>query len=122
VRLCLDEHYAPEIARQLRERGHDVFSVKERPELVGLSDATLVAVLIQERSTLMTENVADVAPMEQGFASRGDDHWGFIYTSRSMPRGRSTIGLFVEALDRFLSDRPGEQDLRNQVSWLQPPR
>jgi Domain of unknown function (DUF5615) len=27
VKLLLDEHYSPEIARQLRTRGHDVVAV-----------------------------------------------------------------------------------------------
>jgi hypothetical protein len=51
-----------------------------------------------------------------------DDHWGRIYTlPRSLPRATTTIGRFVEALDTFLSERPGEDDLRNQIWWLQPP-
>jgi hypothetical protein len=122
VRLCLDEHYSPEIARRLRVRGHDVSSAKERAELLGLPDPALLAVLIQERSALMTENVGDFAPIERALAARGDDHWGFVYTPpRSMPRAASTIGVFVEALDGFLSDRRGDDDFRNQVWWLQPP-
>jgi Domain of unknown function (DUF5615) len=122
VRLCLDEHYSPEIARQLRDRGHDVSSAKERLELRGLPDPALLAVPIHERSALMTENVSDFASIERALAARGDDHWGFVYTSpRSMPRAASTVGVFVEALDRFLSDRPEEDDFRNQVWWLQPP-
>jgi Domain of unknown function (DUF5615) len=122
VRLCLDEHYTPEIARQLRERGHEVSSVKERPELLGQPDTALLAAAIHEHSALMTENVGDFAAIEQALAARGDDHWGLIYTSpRSLPRATATIGLFVEALDTFLSERPGEDAFRNQVWWLQPP-
>lgn len=122
MRLCLDEHYAPEIARQLRQRSHEVSSVKERPELLGLPDAALLAAAIHEHSALMTENVGDFAPIEQALVASGDDHWGLIYTSpRSLPRAARTIGLFVEALDTFLSERPGEDDLRKQVWWLQPP-
>ncbi|HEY7560631.1 MAG TPA: DUF5615 family PIN-like protein [Gaiellaceae bacterium] len=122
MRLCVDEHYSPEIARRLRVRGHDVSSAKERAELLGLPDPALLAVLIQERSALMTENVGDFAPIERALAARGDDHWGFVYTPpRSMPRAASTIGVFVEALDGFLSDRRGDDDFRNQVWWLQPP-
>ncbi len=33
MRLLLDEHCSPEIARQLRTLGHDVVAVAERPDL-----------------------------------------------------------------------------------------
>jgi hypothetical protein len=119
VRLCLDEHYSPEIARLLRDRGHDVSAVKERPELVGLPDAQLVAALQAERSALLTENVQDFVPIAQALAARGEEHWGFVFTSsRSLPRGSGTIGRYVDLLDAFLCERPGEDDLKNQVSWL----
>lgn len=121
MRLCLDEHYPREIAELLRGRGHDVSSVAERPELQGLPDVRLVEVVVAERSALMTENVRDFVPLERDHAAGGLDHWGFVYaSSRSLPRRRDTIGTFVAILDRFLSERPGEDDFRNQVWWLQP--
>jgi hypothetical protein len=43
VRLLLDEMISPRIARELRDRGHDVQAVKrDRPELAGCSDRELV--------------------------------------------------------------------------------
>jgi predicted nuclease of predicted toxin-antitoxin system len=38
VRLLLDEMLSPQIARNLRERGHDVMAIKERAEWVSLHD------------------------------------------------------------------------------------
>jgi Domain of unknown function (DUF5615) len=122
VRLCLDEHYAIRIAVALRERGHEVSAVKERPELLGVEDRDLLAVMQGERCALLTENVSDFMPLVQELAARDEDHWGVVFSSPvSMPRGTGTIGLFVEALDRLLAERRAEDGLLNQVWWLQSP-
>jgi Domain of unknown function (DUF5615) len=59
----LDEHYSPEIARQLRTRGQDVMAVAERPDLVGLGDDELLARMAQEQRAIMTNNVKDFMPL-----------------------------------------------------------
>jgi len=71
VRLCLDEHYSDEIAVQLRAAGHDVDRVKERPELISLSDAELLATMTVERRALLTENVGDFAPPLRALTAGG---------------------------------------------------
>jgi Domain of unknown function (DUF5615) len=121
VRLCLDEHYSVRIAEELRGRGRDVVAVKERSDLIALSDGQLWAVMQGERRALLTENVADFVPLVQQSIAAGEDHWGIVFSSaRSMPRGSGTIGLFVERLDELLQRHPGEDDFRNGVHWLQP--
>jgi hypothetical protein len=61
-------------------------------------------------------------PLLHRLASRGDEHHGLILSSpASMPRGAGTIGVFVEALERFLDDHRAEDALRNQIHWLRPP-
>jgi hypothetical protein len=118
VRLCLDEHYATQIAEALRERGHAVVAVKERPELRGLGDRELLAVVQAERCALLTENVADFMPIVHELVARNEDHWGFVFSSpASMPRGTGTIGLFVEALDALMIERPAENSLLNRI-WV----
>lgn len=122
MKCCLDEHYARAIAEQLRDRDHDVICAKERPDLVGMSDRDLTSALQVEKRGLVTENVSDFMPIVQELATAAEDHWGFVFTSpRSMPRGAATIGLYVDVLDAFLSERTSEDGLKNQVSWLQPP-
>jgi len=119
VKLLPDEHYSPEIARQLRTRGQDVVAVAERADLVGLSDDELLRRMAQERRAIMTNNVKDFMPLASRAALGADDHSGLLFTSdRSLPRRSGAIGRFVDALDVFLQRHQGEDSYRNQVQWL----
>jgi hypothetical protein len=119
VRLCLDQHYAPQIAAALRGHGHDVISAEAEEELRGLSDEELLAFCVRGRRALVTENVADFMPLVHRLAERAEEHHGVVFSSpASMPRGAGTIGLFVEVLDRLLRDCPADDALRDQVRWL----
>jgi hypothetical protein len=121
VRLCLDEHYSAQIAVELRERGHDVDCVKERPDLIQLSDSELLSQVQGEQRAILTENVADFMPLIRAMVGAGESHHGVVFTSsRSMPRHRGTIGLYVDALDRLMRAYPGEQDFIDRVEWLTP--
>ena len=121
MRLCLDEHYSVRIATDLRDLGQDVHCVKERSELVSLSDDELLAVLIGERRALLTENVADFAPIIQRLVTAGETHYGIVYTSdKTMPRSRNTIGVYVQAIDALMRRFPGDDDFVNGVEWLSP--
>ena len=121
MKLLLDEHYSPKIADELRARGHDVVSVKERDELQGLGDLQLWNSAVAEGRALLTENVADFMPLVREAAAQGDRHFGVVFTSpRSMPRGAGTIGLYVDVLNAFLRAHPGEEALLDQVAWLGP--
>jgi Domain of unknown function (DUF5615) len=123
VKLLLDEHYSPEIARQLRAQGHDVVAVAERADLVGLSDDELLRLMAQERRAIMTNNVKDFMPLAGRAAVAAVDHYGLLFTSdRSLPRGIATIGRFVDALNGFLQRHEGEDSCRNRVQWLSTSR
>ena len=118
MRLLLDEHYSPAIARQLRTRGHDVVAVPERADLVSLSDDDLRR-MAQERRAIMTNNVKDFMPLANRAAQGDDDHYGLLFTSdKSMPRRSDAIGRVVDALDAFLQRHQSEDSYRNQVQWL----
>jgi hypothetical protein len=122
VRLLLDEHYSPEIARQLRGRGHDVIAVAERADLVGLSDEELLRRMARERRAIMTNNVKDFVPLTSRALLEGSDHYGLLLTSdKSMPRRNDAIGCVVDALDTFLQCHQTEDSCRNQVQWLSAP-
>jgi hypothetical protein len=122
VRLLLDEHYSPEIARQLRARDHDVEAVAERADLVGLGDEELLRRMAQEQRAIMTNNVKDFVPLTGRAAVAGDEHFGLVLTSdRSFPRRSDAIGRTVAALDDFLRLHQAKDGLRNQVHWLTTP-
>ena len=117
LRLLLDEHFSPEVARQLRSRGHDVIAARERIELHGLTDRDLLAAAVEERRVLVTENVADFVELHRQSVVRGGPHAGLIFTSpRRFPRTRRAIGRLVRALDALVADGP--QDLEGQTWWL----
>ncbi len=119
MRLLLDEHYSTRIAEELRSRGHDVVSAKERDDLRGLSDRELWGSAVGEVRALLTENVQDFMPLVREGAARGDRHQGVVFTSpRSMPRSVRTIGLYVERLDALLREHPADDALADQVRWL----
>lgn len=121
MKLLLDELYSPTIAEELRKTGHDVVSVQESDDLRGLDDRELWVRASAEGRALMTESVADFAPLVREAAAQGDRHLGVVFTSpRSMPRGVGTIGLYVDVLDAFLREHPGEEALLDQVAWLGP--
>lgn len=119
MRLVLDEHYSQQIAVELRERGHDVVSVTERPDLEGLTDSELLALMSAERRAILTENWADFAREIENATAGGTDHYGVVFTSRKrLPRSRDTIGLYVSVLDDFLRRHPAEDALLHSYRWL----
>jgi len=121
VRLLLDEHFSPEIARQLRSRGHDALAARERTDVHGLADDDLLALATAERRTVVTENVADFVQLHRASVATHRAHFGIVFTSpRQFPRTRRAIGRMVRALDVLLSAHPSNDSLVDQTWWLEP--
>lgn len=119
MRLLLDEHLSPEIARQLRSRGHDVEAVVERTELVSLPDHELSARMAAEQRAILTNDIPDYVKLFGEALRRGEEHYGLLLVDeRRMPRSRNTIGLYVRVLDELLEGNSAEDALRNQIRWL----
>ena len=86
MKLLLDEHYADDIAAQLRAAGHDAVTVCERA-LKGTDDESLLVLAVSEGRALLTNNARDFLPLVGRWAASGDDHCGVLLTSdSSMPR------------------------------------
>jgi phage tail protein X len=62
LKLLLDEHPSPGIARQLPERGHDAIAVGERTDLRGRPDRVHFASLPEEQRVIVTRDLADLGP------------------------------------------------------------
>ncbi len=55
MKVLLDEMFSPDVARALRERGHNAVAVIERPHLVALDDVELFAAAQNEQRGVVTE-------------------------------------------------------------------
>jgi NADPH-dependent 2,4-dienoyl-CoA reductase/sulfur reductase-like enzyme len=119
LRLLLDEHYSPLIAEQLRERGHEVVAIVERPDLTGRSDGELLSLMAAERRAILTENWSDFQRELQSAAAEDRTHYGIVFTSRrQLPRGKGTIGLYADVLDDFLGRHEADDGLLDSYRWL----
>jgi len=123
MKLLLDEHFSPEIARQLRDRGHDAVAVRDLVEVRGLSDAEVLSLATGQRRAIVTENVADFVELHRAAIITRSTHFGLVFTSpRQFPRTRRAIGRLVRALEALLTTHPSADALRDQTWWLEPAR
>jgi predicted nuclease of predicted toxin-antitoxin system len=110
MKLLLDEMYAPDIAEQLRARGHDVASVHDASycRLEGEPDEEVWAPALADNRVLVSENVQDFRRLEADALARTQPRAPLIFTTdRQFPRGDpATIGRLVTALDALLAAEP----------------
>ena len=121
MRLLIDEMWPRFVARALRERGHDVVAVAERPDLRTRADSVILAAALAEGRVVVTENSKDFRPMALAEIRAGRPYPAFIFTdNQSWLRTRSGAragGRLVTALDALLTsgaEIEGEH-------WLAPP-
>ncbi len=121
MRLLVDEHYSPVLARVLRDRGHDVEAIAERADLVGATDEAVLTAAEREARGLVTNNARHLVPIAGRRLEAGGSHHGLILTSdRTLPRGREAIGGLTRALDALLTSLPADEALVDQTRWLAP--
>lgn len=120
MRLLLDEMISPRIARELREQGHDVQAIKrDRPDLSGRGDREIVQRMSAERRVIVTNDVADFQAIHLGMLSADEEHAGIVFTFDAvLPRRKSTIARWVQALAELLAGHPDEDALRNRTHHL----
>jgi hypothetical protein len=119
VKLLLDEMLSPDIARQLRARGHDVQSVAGHPDWEGRSDSQIMVVARTECRAIVTNNLRDYRPLHsEAVTPGGQGHFGMIFIPTTYRRTRSDTGRIIAALETKLAQYPGETDLANGELWL----
>jgi hypothetical protein len=120
LRLLLDEHFSPEIARQLRSRGHDVLAVKERAELIGRPDRVHFASIPEQRRAIVTQDLADFRPLLAEALRSGTKTYGLVCVPARVSLSRKAIGSVVDTLEKLLQQNPGDEDLidRGGETWL----
>ena len=107
MKLLLDEHLSPEIARQLCDRGHDVVAVGERADLRGRPDRVHVSSLPDEQRAIVTRDMADFRSLLAVELRRGGKTYGLVCVPQRFSLSREGIGRLVRALDALLRAHPG---------------
>jgi len=117
VRLVLDEHLPPEIARQLKDRGFDVVAAAD----VGLlrqPDEAVFQWAIDNARAVVTSNIRDYRMLHTWLLSRGERHHGLVLVSRRHPNSTAGTGRLVGALADLLVSMSPDQDLQSGEYWL----
>jgi hypothetical protein len=109
--------WSPEVAVQLRRRGHDVVAVKERSDLTGEPDIAIFAAAQVEDRAVVTENVPDYRTLGRSARHGRTSHAGLIFTTNNrFPRHDArTVGRLVSALERLVVSGV---DLTDREHWL----
>ena len=119
MKLLLDEMLSPEIARQLRSRGHDVEPVAGNPDREALSDPEVLALARAEHRAIVINNLRDFRPLHhEAITPGGVGHFGMIFMPGGYRRTRADTGRIIAALEAILAQYPGEKDLANGEAWL----
>ena len=106
------------IAEGLRKRNIDAVAVTERDELVGLSDAEVLALAASERRALVTNNVVDFRRLhEMSARPGGEGHFGIVYIPSAQRRTRRDTGKIVKALEALAVGNPDDASLRDSEAW-----
>ena len=124
MKLLLDEMHGLAVAALLRDWGHDAAAVKERADLIGLSDQDLLQAATAEGRAVITENVHDFAVLHRYILASGQRHSGLMLAhARRFPcSAPNHARVLADALASLLSERGSILDgVDSFVWWLQRP-
>lgn len=107
MRLLLDEHINPEVARQLRKKGYDVVSVEEA-QMREASDEQLLNFATSQNRALVTYNIRDFQLLLSKWHRAARHHSGIIFVNEKTA-SQKTVGPLVRALKKLLDTAPRPQ-------------
>jgi predicted nuclease of predicted toxin-antitoxin system len=116
VKALLDEQLSLQIAVLLRQTGHDVQAVTERPDLLGRSDRIIFEVASDEGRAVITNNIKDFRPLAAEWLAQGRVHAGLILLPSTRTRTRSAIAMLAEGISTLMRDHP--DGLSGSERWI----
>ena len=118
MKALLDEQLSPRIAELLRDRGHDVQAVVDRPDLAGRSDRVVLEIAAGEERAVITNNIKDFRPLAAERLTRGQSHAGLILLPSTRIRTRGAVEILANAIERILREHP--DGLPSTERWIPP--
>ncbi len=116
MKALLDEQLSPQIARVLRERGLDVDSVAERPDLVESSDERILDTASNEQRAVVTNDIKDFRPLAAARLADGRGHAGLILIPAARSRRRAATGDLADAIEMTM--RAHLNGIANAEHWI----
>ncbi|MGI8889144.1 MAG: DUF5615 family PIN-like protein [Nocardioidaceae bacterium] len=93
-------------------------AVRDRTDLNGRSDRTILEVASSELRAVVTNNIKDFRPLAAERLARGRVHSGLILSPSSRTRTRAAIGPLADAIEIVLRDHP--DGLNSSERWIGP--
>lgn len=120
LKLLLDEHISPSVARSLRRHssGVVVHTILEWDQgvLLGQSDPLVLQAAARHKLTLVTYDRRTVPSLLKAWAEEGRSHAGVVFVDeKTIAPGN--IGVLAQALTQLLRER-GSWDWKNRVLFL----
>ncbi len=118
MRLLLDEHLSPALARQLRQRGIDALAIWEWHDGAyrNVVDPTLLAAAYVDGRVLVTYDQRTIPPILREWAETGQVHAGVVFVDERTIR-QSDMGGRLRAIVWLVMEH-GQADWTNRVDYL----
>jgi hypothetical protein len=121
LKLLLDEHISPDVAKGLRRRDATVVVLAlvewENGTYLGQEDALLLQTAAQQGLTLVTYDRRTIPPLLKAWAEQGRSHGGVIFVDNKTI-SPADIGNLIKALAALTKERH-ELDWADQIAFLQ---